>query len=96
MFPLIIYLGAIGEIRNSVSQKVCSFLGDISYPLYITHFPFVYVYSAWAINNKVAFMDGVPLALLLIVGTIFIAYGALKLYDLPVRRALAGRFIKVV
>lgn len=96
MFPLIIYLGAIGEIRNSVSQKVCSFLGDISYPLYITHFPFVYVYSAWAINNKVAFMDGVPLALLLITGTIIIAYGALKLYDLPVRRALAGRFIKVV
>ncbi|MFM8486225.1 MAG: acyltransferase family protein, partial [Bacteroidota bacterium] len=93
VFPLIIYLGAIGQVKDSLSEKVCTFLGDISYPLYITHFPFVYVYSAWAVNNKKTFMEGVPLALLVIAGSVVIALAALKLYDLPVRRALARRFL---
>jgi peptidoglycan/LPS O-acetylase OafA/YrhL len=53
----------------------------------------VYVYSAWAVNNKKTFMEGVPMAMLVIIGSIFIAIAALKLYDLPVRRALARRFV---
>lgn len=93
VFPLIIYLGAIGQVKDSVSEKVCTFLGDISYPLYITHFPFVYVYTAWVANNKKTFMEGVPLAMLVIVGSVLIALAALKLYDLPIRRALARRFL---
>ena len=34
-------------------QAVCKFLGDISYPIYITHYPLVYTYTAWVCNNKI-------------------------------------------
>lgn len=42
LFPLVVAAGAGGKVTDRVSKKVCGFLGDISYPLYITHYPFVY------------------------------------------------------
>ena len=93
VFPVIIYLGAIGEVKGKLNQRVCTFLGDISYPLYITHFPFVCVYYAWVTNNKITITQGAPVGVLLIILTIAIAYASLKLYDLPVRKWLVKRFI---
>ena len=93
VFPLIIYLGAIGDVRGALNQKVCTFLGDISYPLYITHFPFICVYYAWVANNKISMAQGAPVGILLMIGTIAIAYASLKLYDLPIRKWLARRFM---
>lgn len=93
VFPLIIYLGAIGEVKGALNQKVCTFLGDISYPLYITHFPFICVYYAWVTNNKISITQGAPVGILLIIGTVVLAYASLKLYDLPIRKRLARRFI---
>ncbi|EDM34790.1 acyltransferase [Pedobacter sp. BAL39] len=93
VFPIIIYLGAIGEVQGKSSQMLCRFLGDISYPLYITHFPFVCVYYAWVTNNKIAVTQGAPVGVLLILLSIVIAYVSLKLYDLPIRRRLVKRFI---
>lgn len=47
VFPLIVYIGASGVITHKYASKVNSFLGDISYPLYIVHYPFVYMFMAW-------------------------------------------------
>ena len=52
IFPFIIYLGASGEITNSFQKRACKFLGDISYPIYIHHYPFIYIYTAWVYDNK--------------------------------------------
>ena len=93
VFPLIIYLGAIGEVKREMSQKVCTFLGDISYPLYITHFPFICIYYAWVTNNKISITQGAPIGILLIFGVIILAYVSLRIYDLPIRKWLAKRFI---
>jgi peptidoglycan/LPS O-acetylase OafA/YrhL len=92
-FPLIIYLGAIGEVKSEMSQKVCTFLGDISYPLYITHFPFICIYYAWVTNNKISITQGAPIGILLIFGVVVLAYASLRMYDLPIRKWLAKRFI---
>lgn len=94
VFPLIIYLGASGEVRGAFTQKVCTFLGDISYPLYITHFPFVYTYYAWVVNNKVPLMSSLWVSMPLFVWVIVVAYVALKGYDIPVRKWLAKRFLE--
>jgi len=93
VFPAIVYLGAIGEVKGEFHQKVCTFLGDISYPLYITHFPFICIYYAWVANNNVSLEEGMPVGILTMLGTIGIAYASLKLYDLPIRKKLAERFI---
>jgi len=90
---MIIYLGAIGDVKHPVTEKICTFLGDISYPLYITHFPFICMYYAWTYNNNITIEQGALPGIALIIGCIAFAYAALKWYDLPVRKWLANKFI---
>lgn len=88
VFPGLIYLGATGDVTNKAMQKVCIFLGDISYPLYITHFPFVCIYYAWVTNNTISLGTGTITGLAFLLFSVLLAYAALKLYDEPVRRWL--------
>ena len=76
------------------STAVCKFLGDISYPIYITHYPLVYTYTAWVCNNNATMVEGIPYMILTFVGAVVLAYACLKLYDEPVRRWLTDRFLK--
>lgn len=93
LFPLIIYLGANGEVKGKYLDKICTFLGDISYPLYIIHFPFIYVYFAWVINNGITLKGGIGVGLGVLVFTILLSYASLKLYDIPIRKWLARKFL---
>jgi peptidoglycan/LPS O-acetylase OafA/YrhL len=92
VFPLIVYMGASGKLTNKISTRICTFFGDISYPLYITHYPLIYTYTAWLSNHRQASVaQFLPRILLTIGGAVVIAYGSLKLYDEPVRRWLQKR-----
>ncbi|HET6996788.1 MAG TPA: acyltransferase, partial [Chitinophagaceae bacterium] len=82
--------GAGGQVRGRLS-KLCKFSADISYPIYITHYPFIYIYTAWIYNKKPPVSQIVPVAIGLFVFFILLAYAALKLYDEPVRRWLKER-----
>lgn len=94
IFPVIVSMGAGGRITGRRSAAVCKFLGDISYPVYITHYPLVYIYTAWAFNRQATLAEGLPYMLLTFVGAFALAYACLKLYDLPVRKWLTERFLK--
>ncbi len=89
LFPLIVYLGASGTIKSRTAARACKFLGDISYPIYITHYALIYTYTAWVANhNSVPISKAYPYALLTFFGSIAIAYACLKLYDEPIRKWL--------
>jgi peptidoglycan/LPS O-acetylase OafA/YrhL len=88
MFPLIVFMGAGGEVNGKFSSSLCKFFGDISYPIYITHYPLIYIYTAWAYDNKPSFQKALPLGLLVFISAITLAYACLKLYDEPIRRWL--------
>jgi peptidoglycan/LPS O-acetylase OafA/YrhL len=92
-FPLLVYLGASGQTTDSATTRVCKFLGDISYPLYMVHYPFIYWYYAWVKNNNLTFEQSLPGASALVVGSILLAYLCLKLYDEPVRKYLTNRML---
>lgn len=94
IFPAIVFLGAISKVSGDLTQKTCTFLGNISYPLYIIHFPFAYVYYAWVSNNKVTLSEGWGVGILVMFFTIFLSWLSLKWYDEPVRKWLAGRFMR--
>jgi peptidoglycan/LPS O-acetylase OafA/YrhL len=86
VFPLIVYIGASGVVHNKTEEKICKFLGDISYPLYMTHYVLVYFYVAWVSNHKgTTLWQAWPYALLTFSGAILLAYASLKWYDEPVR-----------
>lgn len=93
LFPIVIFLGASGNAETKVSSKVCRFLGDISYPLYIIHYPIMYIYYGWIIDNKVEMSDTYLHATALFFLSIGIAYLAVKFYDTPVRKKLAQMFL---
>lgn len=94
IFPLIIYLGAIGEIKSKNAEKLYTFLGDISYPIYIIHFPFAYIFYAWVTKNNIPIGQGTIVGIGLLIFTLILSYISLKFYDEPVRKWLSGRFMK--
>ncbi|MEI6946747.1 acyltransferase [Paraflavisolibacter sp. H34] len=85
LFPLIVYLGAGGAPESNMAKRACKFLGDISYPIYMTHYPLIYIYTAWVQDNKISLGEGLPWAGLVFLSSIVLAYACLKLYDEPVR-----------
>ena len=93
IFPLLVYLGASGKTTDKKSAKICKFLGDISYPLYIVHYPFMYLFYAWVWSKTFTFSQAWPMALLVFFGSIILAYLCLKLYDEPIRKWLSKKFL---
>ncbi len=93
-FPLIVYGGASGKITDKYTKRVCKLLGDLSYPLYMVHYPFIYLYYAWVKNEELTFTESLPGAVAVVIGSTLLAYICLKLYDEPVRHYLAKRFLK--
>ncbi|TDP03367.1 acyltransferase family protein [Flavobacterium sp. 245] len=94
VFPLIVAIGAGGQIKSAFSAKICKLLGDISYPIYITHYPLIYWYTAWVVNNKVSLEEGLLPGIALLVASIVLAFVCLRLYDEPVRNWLQNKFQK--
>lgn len=92
-FPLIVWIGASGKTTDKTTTRICKFLGDISYPLYMVHYPFIYLYCAWVKNEQLTFAQSLPGALALVAGSIVLAYVCLKLYDEPVRRFLTKHLL---
>lgn len=93
LFPLIVSIGAGGTMTGKYSTKVCNFMGAISYPLYITHYPLIYLHMAWVVNNKIPMQTGLLGGLVVLIASVAIAYASLKLYDEPVREWLKNRFL---
>lgn len=94
LFPILVYLGASGKTTDKYTTYLCKFLGDISYPLYMVHYPFIYLYYAWVKNNQLSFRESLPGAAGVVIGSIILASICLKLYDIPVRKYLTNRFLK--
>ena len=94
VFPAIVWFTASGTTTGKASSVFCKFLGDISYPLYIVHYPVMYLFYAWLIENKhYSLGETWPVVIMVFAINITLAYACLKLYDEPVRRWLTKRFI---
>ncbi len=93
IFPLIVFLGASGDVKGKLSTRICKFFGDISYPIYITHYPLIYMYTAWVVNHKLSIKQAFPIALLVLISSVLIAYACLKWYDEPVRLWLKKKLL---
>lgn len=95
VFPVIIAVGAGSRTNGQKSGAVCRFLGEISYPLYVTHYPFIYVQMSWAAAHAdlpVSTHIFVSVSLFLL--AVGVAYASLHLYDLPVREWLRRKVLK--
>lgn len=95
VFPILLWIGASGVTTDTKSTNICKFLGDISYPIYVVHYPIMYLFYAWLIKNQLYTFEATwQIALLVYCGNIVLAYTCLKLYDEPVRKWLIKRFLR--
>lgn len=94
VFPVIVYLGASEKNIGTFLTRACMFLGDLSYPLYMVHYPFIYWYYAWVKNHDLTFQQSLPGVVGVFIGSFILAYACLKLYDIPVRRYLSKQFLR--
>ena len=86
-FPLLVSLGA-GANLSSKLHKINKISGDISYPLYMTHYPFMWIFANYVVAQQPSM--GV-LAWIIPVSTIVLvafAYIVSELIDAPIRHYL--------
>lgn len=91
VFPLIVWIAALSDSAQSkFTLKLSKFLGDLSYPLYIVHYPVMYLFYAWLIKNQYFTLGETwQMVILVLTVCIVLAYACLKLYDEPIRKKLS-------
>ena len=95
IFPFIVWLGACGKGGDNYTGRINNFLGELSYPLYIVHYPIMYIFYKWLIENRCYTLgDTLGLSALVVLSSVALAYACLKLYDEPVRKWLARKYIQ--
>ncbi|QNF35885.1 acyltransferase [Adhaeribacter swui] len=90
-FPLLVALGA-GSTLSGQWKKVCQFSGNISYPLYMTHYAFLWVYGNYFTTKKPPLSDLPYIIVPAVIVLVIFAYVVMKFYDIPVRRYLSKKW----
>lgn len=93
VFPFIVTAGAGSHISGKITA-LCNFCGRISYPIYITHYPFIYIYTHWVSEKHPSLQHSLMVAAGLLVWFIVLAYLSVRFYDEPVRAWLSKRYKK--
>ncbi|AKD57433.1 acyltransferase family protein [Spirosoma radiotolerans] len=89
-FPALLVAGA-GATLSPGLEKLCVFLGKLSYPIYMTHYGAMWIFGSYLATYK---PDTLHLSLIVVTGVVFLAgfaYLVQVFYDEPIRRYLAGR-----
>lgn len=90
IFPLLVALGA-GARLKSMYASACKFSGDISYPLYMIHYPFIWLFMSW-VQLKTPSLN--QMYVIIVVGTILLivfTYLIMTYIDVPIRRYLKNK-----
>jgi peptidoglycan/LPS O-acetylase OafA/YrhL len=92
LFPLIVWMGASGKIKSRMGAKLCKWLGDISYPIYLINYPIIYVWTAYITKNEYSFAQSWVVAVAVFVITVALSFAVVRWYDVPVRKWLKKKF----
>ena len=88
-FPFLVALGAGARLSPSLT-KLCKFSGDISYPLYMIHYPFLWLFLSYYETIKPGMTETsilIPVCTLLL---ILLSYLVMIVLDIPLRKYLSG------
>ena len=92
-FPFLVALGA-GATQRPLLNGVCRLSGAISYPLYMVHYPFLWLFLSYVEKMKPAMSQ---MAIMIPIGVVFLigfAYVVMVWIDLPIRKSMRKHWIK--
>jgi len=93
LFPLVLAAGAGVHTMTGWQGRACRFVGELSYPLYIIHYPFIYWFAHWNWSTNPDPMTRGLVACALYLAVIACAYAALRWYDKRVRAWLTRKYL---
>lgn len=95
LFPVVVLIGAGSKTTDKRSRAWCELLGAVSYPLYITHYPLMYMQMAWFERHKDApLWIHISVNVGVVLVSICVAWAFLKLYDEPIRAWLTKKVLR--
>lgn len=93
LFPAMVLLGAHSQMGRR-TRALCTVLGRLSYPLYILHYPFIYLFIDYAQFGHPT-DSGMTATVILIPPTmVALGWAGLRLWDEPLRAALTTRLLR--
>ena len=87
LFPAIVLVGSHSEPGRGM-MGLCKASGRISYPIYITHFPFLYVWMNFVANDHPSRTQLVVIGTALVPFLLLVAWAAYTFWDEPIRSRL--------
>jgi len=92
-FPLTVSLGA-GATLTSPFQKLAKLSGDLSYPLYMVHYPFVWVFLTYVATIKPTLATLTLVIPISVFTLVLLAYLLMIFIDAPIRKYLKNKMVR--
>jgi peptidoglycan/LPS O-acetylase OafA/YrhL len=89
-FPLLVALGAGAKVSPKM-ERLCRFSGELSYPLYMTHYAVIWIWGDLARKHNLASHGFGMAATFGVLSMVAVGWTALRLYDEPLRTYLRKR-----
>ncbi|MDN3548047.1 acyltransferase family protein [Mucilaginibacter aquaedulcis] len=89
-FPPLVALGAGAKLKSSYTS-ICRFSGDVSYPLYMIHYPFIWLFMSWVELKKPSINEMSIVMILGVTLLLVVAYLVMIFIDEPIRRYLKNK-----
>ncbi len=89
-FPLLIALGAGATITPRI-ERLCRFSGDLSYPLYMTHYAVIWIWGDYVLKHQLTSHDLAAPVTAGVLITLAFAWLVLEFYDKPMRAWLRAK-----
>jgi peptidoglycan/LPS O-acetylase OafA/YrhL len=89
-FPILVSLGAGASLSPRLT-KICVFSGQLSYPLYMTHYFAIWIFGHYYTTQKPPASELVWVIIAGVILLVGFAYIVMRWFELPVRRWLSNR-----
>jgi peptidoglycan/LPS O-acetylase OafA/YrhL len=89
-FPLIVSLGA-GSSLSSRFTGLCRFSGDLSYPLYMTHYAAIWIFGNYFLTVNPSMKDVTYIVIGGVLFLVCLAYVIMRFVDAPIRQFLSRK-----
>ncbi len=90
IFPLVVMAGAGETIVTGLTGKLCRLSGRLSYPVYMIHCTFIFLFAHWVGSHHPSQVLFWSVGIATYIGVVFLAWLLLTFYDEPLRNRLSS------
>jgi peptidoglycan/LPS O-acetylase OafA/YrhL len=94
VFPFVLMAGTGKDGAEGAAGSVVRLAGELSYPVYIVHYPFIYLFAHWNWNTHPSKQVLAAAAVAMYCGVTLFAFALSRWYDRPVRAWLSRVYLE--